>query len=459
MDSNGRPLSTFAKITKFFRGNPKQMSWKQSDEKEDWANKAVDALVKKLKKQPHALEKLEQALASKNAQSDCVTIPRSMDGRLQVSNCKALPHVIYGRVWRWPDLQNHNELKSVPNCQFPFSKAKRSDDVCINPYHYERVESGVLPPILVPRCSEFAPGFSKLPLQQHQRPEQMTMPRNVVYDNNRFSAQSTNGYSTSSQCSSEPNSPITSPMLNQSNGFQLQNYQYPAMEATPSPPWKQENYGFDQNSAGMVQVHYEEPEYWATVAYYELNSRVGEQFRCSTNSHSLIVDGFTHPSCKTSNRFCLGQLSNISRNSTIESTRKHIGKGVSIYYRGQELYLDCLSDHPIFVQGSMINHIHGFDPHVVCKVLPRFSLKIFDFTEFSNLLGNVVHSGFEATYGLTKMCTIRISFVKGWGTTYHRLDVTSTPCWIELHLNGPLKWLDQVLTQMGSPMAGITSVS
>lgn len=84
MDLNGQSQSTFAKITKFFRGNPKQMTWKQSDEKEDWASKAVDALVKKLKKQPQALEKLEKALASKSSQSDCVTIPRSMDGRLQV---------------------------------------------------------------------------------------------------------------------------------------------------------------------------------------------------------------------------------------------------------------------------------------------------------------------------------------------------------------------------------------
>lgn len=239
-----------------------------------------------------------------------------MPDLIKVSNCKALPHVIYGRVWRWPDLQNHNELKSVPNCQYPFTKAKRSDDVCINPYHYQRVDSGVLPPILVPRCSEFAPGFSKLPLQQHQRPEQMTMPQNVVHDNSQSSA-SINGYSTSSQCSSGPNSPISPTIARQSNGFQSQNYQYPGIEATPSPPYPQENYGCDQNSAGVVKVHYEEADFWATVAYYELNNRVGEQFRCNPNSNSMIVDGFTHPSCPTSNRFCLGQLSNITRNSTV----------------------------------------------------------------------------------------------------------------------------------------------
>ena len=57
----------------------------------------------------------------------------------QVSHRKGLPHVIYCRVWRWPDLQSHHELKPVEDCAYPFNAKQK--DVCINPYHYRRVES------------------------------------------------------------------------------------------------------------------------------------------------------------------------------------------------------------------------------------------------------------------------------------------------------------------------------
>ncbi|CAG2118276.1 unnamed protein product, partial [Medioppia subpectinata] len=127
--------------------------WKQGDEEEKWAEKAVDSLVKKLKKKKGAVEELERALSQPGQQSKCVTIPRSLDGRLQVSHRKGLPHVIYCRVWRWPDLQSHHELKPLEHCEYPFSAKQK--EVCINPYHYKRVESPVLPPVLVPRHSEY----------------------------------------------------------------------------------------------------------------------------------------------------------------------------------------------------------------------------------------------------------------------------------------------------------------
>lgn len=50
---------------------------------------------------------------------------------------KSNPVVLYSRLWRWPDLSNQNELKPVDYCQNAFHYGK--DDICINPFHYERV--------------------------------------------------------------------------------------------------------------------------------------------------------------------------------------------------------------------------------------------------------------------------------------------------------------------------------
>ena len=63
----------------------KLLGWKQGDEEEKWAERAIDALVKKLKKKKGSIDELEKALSCPSQPSNCVTIPRSLDGRLQVS--------------------------------------------------------------------------------------------------------------------------------------------------------------------------------------------------------------------------------------------------------------------------------------------------------------------------------------------------------------------------------------
>lgn len=73
----------------------------------------------------------------------------------QVISRKTLPHVVYCRIWRFADLQSCNELKPVPHCQYGYShhhyqqaqaaasSGKMNNEeqmVCINPYHYDRIE-------------------------------------------------------------------------------------------------------------------------------------------------------------------------------------------------------------------------------------------------------------------------------------------------------------------------------
>ncbi|XP_047229353.1 mothers against decapentaplegic homolog 2 isoform X2 [Girardinichthys multiradiatus] len=428
-------------------------------QEEKWCEKAVKSLVKKLKKTGQ-LDELEKAISTQNCNTKCVTIPsncselwglgsghtieqwdstgmygypdhsRSLDGRLQVSHRKGLPHVIYCRLWRWPDLHSHHELRAIDTCQYAFNLKK--DEVCVNPYHYQRVETPVLPPVLVPRHTEILTELPPLDDFTNSIPENTNFPAGIDPPNNYIPDTPPPGYMSEDGETSDQ-------QMNQSS---------PA-EMSPSA-LSPVSHGLD-----LQPVTYSEPAFWCSIAYYELNQRVGETFHAS--QPSLTVDGFTDPS--NSERFCLGLLSNVNRNATVEMTRRHIGRGVRLYYIGGEVFAECLSDSAIFVQSPNCNQRYGWHPATVCKIPPGCNLKIFNNQEFAALLAQSVNQGFEAVYQLTRMCTIRMSFVKGWGAEYRRQTVTSTPCWIELHLNGPLQWLDKVLTQMGSPTVRCSSMS
>ncbi|XP_030764906.1 mothers against decapentaplegic homolog 3 isoform X2 [Sitophilus oryzae] len=432
------------------------LGWKKGSDDDKWCEKAVKSLVKKLKKSS-ALEELERAISSQNHNTKCVTVPRARPnvdlGNIQQQK-KGLPHVIYCRLWRWPELQSHHELRALDHCEYAYSLKK--DEVCVNPYHYTRIESPALPAILVPRHTL---GDENNIFPHSLEDLSTSVPENTSFPHGALGLmQHTGGYpmdtvgicpngtpsSMESPLSIVPPTETPPPGYMSEDGDPIDpNDNMSLSRITPSPP------------VDAQPVMYCEPTFWCSISYYELNTRVGETFHAS--QPSITVDGFTDPS--NSERFCLGLLSNVNRNTVVEQTRRHIGKGVRLYYIGGEVFAECLSDSSIFVQSPNCNQRYGWHPATVCKIPPGCNLKIFNNQEFAALLSQSVSQGFEAVYQLTRMCTIRMSFVKGWGAEYRRQTVTSTPCWIELHLNGPLQWLDRVLTQMGSPRLPCSSMS
>lgn len=117
------------------------------------------------------------------------------------------------------------------------------------------------------------------------------------------------------------------------------------------------------------------PEYWCSVAYFELDTQVGETFKVPSSKPSVTIDGYVDPS--GGDRFCLGALSNVHRTEQSERARMHIGKGVQLKLEGEgNVWIKCLSDHSVFVQSYYLDREAGRSPgDAVHKIYPQGKYK------------------------------------------------------------------------------------
>lgn len=480
------------------------MCHRQGGESETFAKRAIESLVKKLKEKKDELDSLITAITTNGAHpSKCVTIQRTLDGRLQVAGRKGFPHVIYARLWRWPDLHK-NELKHVKYCQFAFDL--KCDSVCVNPYHYERVVSpgidlsgltlttGPSSALMVKDEYDFD-GQQNLPpvegghsIQTIQHPPSSSRPapsEAFTAPNLLTPAEASTSASTASFPAIAAGSGSAAPTWSRNSSFtpNLPHHANGHLQHHPPMPHPGHYWPVHNELAFQPPIsNHPAPDYWCSIAYFEMDVQVGETFKVPSSCPIVTVDGYVDPS--GGDRFCLGQLSNVHRTEAIERARLHIGKGVQLECKGEgDVWVRCLSDHAVFVQSYYLDREAGRAPgDAVHKIYPSAYIKVFDLrqchrqmqqqaataqaaaaAQAAAVAGNIPGPGsvggiapaisLSAAAGigvddLRRLCILRMSFVKGWGPDYPRQSIKETPCWIEIHLHRALQLLDEVLHTM-----------
>ncbi|CAF1483722.1 unnamed protein product [Adineta steineri] len=414
----------------------------------------IKLLVKRINKSKKngSTEDLVQAILHKNSTSSCITIPRSPDASKDQSSPSNLI-VEYCRLWRWPDLSGQHELKPNDYCRHAFHY--NHDHICVNPFHYERVPRSYS--VDVPRLPVGAPfdirSVSIGDTLFNQMPPNTAfgqMPQNTTHQDPLVQIPSP-PVSLPSPPSITSQDSFLSPSSDANND---ENQQEPVIPMDFDDISTMSLNSQQEQTSPCERILFQEPREWCHISYYEFKHRVGEPFHAT--QPEVIIDGLTNPS--DGERFCLGSLTNINRTSEIEQVRRHIGQGVRLFYLQGNLFAECMSKNPVFVQSLIANKRFDWHPATVCKIPPNVTLKIFDNEDFRQILAQAVREGFRSVHNLTHMCTIRMSFVKGWGVEYGRQAVTCTPCWVEIRLDGPFKWLDTILSTM-QPTESVTSVS
>ncbi|CAJ0942486.1 unnamed protein product, partial [Mesorhabditis belari] len=457
------------------------MLYEIGSEDKDYTKKAIESLVKKLKDKRPELDNLIMAITSAGkTPTSCVTIQRSLDGRLQVAGRKGVPHVVYARIWRWPSVSKA-ELQKLPCCAVT---PDNQDFICINPYHYERVVAhtfdmtsarvdhslgasfGTATPSSQNSTPMFATSMGTAQLLANQSVDPVPMDHGIPYQDWSMST----SFAQINYQSHVSINPAHS---------QQQQQQQQLVQAIPVA------------DLSMIQIPQmllgPFPKYWATITYYELDTQVGEPFKAlaSVEGREVVIDGGMDPLGDRQGRFCLGAISNVHRTEASEKARIHIGQGIRLWWHDEQLWIVIRSENSIFVRSPYLDYCEGKPLGSSVHRFTNYSapensaIKLFDlrwayhqmreqtacerqavvqqaaavagFAPPPSGLSSVPLSELSLVSGADEMqrafCSIGISFVKGWGNGYNRPTIKDTPCWVEVQLSRPLQILNALLKE------------
>nr|QWX95820.1 SMAD-4B [Strongyloides stercoralis] len=460
--------------------------YQQGGQQPEFVKKAIESLVKKLKDKRTELDALITAVTSAGkTPSICVTIPRSLDGRLQVAGKKGVPHVVYAQIWRWPNV-NKSELQKLPICEV---SNDNQELICINPYHYERVVSSSSTTMLEMKNLRVNGPSATSPYIDNNNTQDYTNHDGISSINSISKKEPFLMYGRN-----QTPSGILSHLPEGGSNFVtelstpiIRNHDYSNnnLNNTIKHEFNKDRYIEAKNNlyarydiSRVITPQIPWPDHWCSISYYEFNTQIGETFKVSKDITEVIIDGGMNTSDAKRGRFCIGALSNVHRCEVAEKARLYIGKGVRLKWTPSNcVYLESMSTKAVFVRSYYLdfenNLVYGSTVH---KFLCGTERKLFDLKwayaemcEQTRSAEMAVLAQARAVAGLPQnhiispsliehagtgvddlrrvCCTISISFVKGWGPGYTRNVIKETPCWVEIQLTRPLQLLDRLLKQ------------
>lgn len=197
-----------------------------------------------------------------------------------------------------------------------------------------------------------------------------------------------------------------------------------------------------------MPLSYQDTPNSCTIQYHEHTEPLGNPFVAPSYLRNVIVNGSLNVTDSKNGHYCLGSITSIGCNEDIGLVKKKILNGITLAFFNREVAVANYSQVPVFVYSKIANLEHLLPEANVTKVPENSYVKIFNINFFRYLLDKSQNDGIQKARKLTELCQMQLSFGKGWGEGYNRQTVNNTPCWINIILQAPLKWLDEVLRMM-----------
>mgnify|MGYP003690745117 CR=1 FL=1 len=167
-------------------------------------------------------------------------------------------------------------------------------------------------------------------------------------------------------------------------------------------------------------------DHWCSVAYWELRQRVGRLYAVH-EPYLCVFQDLPH-----GNGLALSLVQEPTQTECVKRAREKIGQGLVLSREGNGVWLYNRSAYPVFVNSPTLDNPHS-RTSVVIRVNPGYSMNIFSY-DLASVFGALLQ-GRSCVDGPYDPTSIRISFAKGWGPSYHRQFITSCPAWLEVLLN------------------------